>query len=111
MSGGLPSQTKKNPVILLSSSHSDPSVDSGESKKQKMILDYNASKGGVDIFDQNLEKFSCRRKTVRWPLLFFFNILDAAANNAYILMQRNGYRSSRKDFLKKLTLDLATPSI
>ena len=101
----------KNPVILLSSSHSDPSVDSGESKKPQMILDYNANKGGVDIFDQNLEEFSCRRKTVRWALLIFFNILDAAANNAYILMQRNGYKRSRKDFLKKLTLNLATPSI
>ena len=76
-----------------------------------MILDCNASKGGVDIFDQNMEEFSCRGKTLRWPLLFFFNILDAAANNAYILMQKNGYRSSRKDFLKKLTLDLATPLI
>ena len=76
-----------------------------------MILDYNANKGGVDIFDQNLEEFSWRRKTVRWALLIFFNILDAAANNAYILMQRNGYKRSRKDFLKKLTLNLATPSI
>ena len=26
-------------------------------------------------------------------------------------MQKNGYRSSRKDFLKKLTLELATSSI
>ena len=76
-----------------------------------MILDYNASKGGVHIFDQNLEKFSCRQKTVRWPFLFFFIILDAAANNAYILLQKNVYKSSRKDFLKKLTLDLAIPSI
>ena len=47
-------QSKRNekPVILLSSSHNDPSVDSGESKKPRMILDYNASKGGVDTVDQ-----------------------------------------------------------
>ena len=52
-------QAKQNekPVMLLSSSHSDPSVDSGESKKSRMILDYNASKGGVDPFNQNLKEF------------------------------------------------------
>ena len=52
----------KNPVILLSSSYSNPSVDSGEAKKLQMILDYNASKDGVDTFDQNLEKLFCREK-------------------------------------------------
>ena len=101
----------KNPVILLSSSHSDPSVDSGESKQPQMILDYNASKGSAHTFDQNLEELSWHRKIVRWPLLFFLNIPDAAANNAYIIMQKNGYTCSRKDFLKTLTLDLASPSI
>ena len=57
MSGGLQAKRNKNPVTLLSSSHSDPSVDSGKSKKPQMILDYNASKGSIDIFDQNLEEF------------------------------------------------------
>ena len=47
-------------------------------------------KGGVDMFDENLEEFSCRRKTVRWPLLFFYNMLDAAANNSYILQKNLG---------------------
>ena len=61
----------KNPVILLSSSHSDPSVDSGKSKQPQMILDYNASKGSAHTFDQNLEELSWHRKIVRWPLLFF----------------------------------------
>ena len=35
-----------------------------------MILDCNERKGEVDMFDQNIEDFFCRRKTVRWPLLF-----------------------------------------
>ena len=51
-----------NPVILLSSSHSDLSVDSGESKKPQMILDYNASKGGVDIFDKIWKSFPAAGK-------------------------------------------------
>ena len=65
----------KNPVMLLSTSHADNSVATNETKKTVMILDYNKRKGGVDIFDENLEEFSCRRKTVRWPLLFFTILL------------------------------------
>ena len=38
-------------------------------------------------------------------------VLDAAANNACIIMQKNGYRSFRKEFLKMLTLDVATSSV
>ena len=49
---------KKNPVMLLSSSHSDASVDN-EQKKTLIILDYNERKSGVDMFNQNIEEFSC----------------------------------------------------
>jgi len=106
-------QAKKNkgPVMLLSSSHGDTAVESDETKKPLMILEYNARKGGVDMFDQNVEEFSCRRKTVRWPLLFFCNMLDAAANNAFLMMRKNGYRDSKKQFLSKLCIDLAKPAV
>ena len=63
-------ETKK-PVMLLSSSHTINSVTTDECKKTLMILDYNQRKGGVDMLDENLEKFLCLLKTVRWPLLFF----------------------------------------
>ena len=62
----------------------------------------------MNRFDQSIEKFSCRRKTVRWPLLLFYNMLDAAALNAYMIMEKCEYKSSRKTFL---TLQLATPVI
>ena len=61
-----------------------------------MILDYDKRKSGVDMSDENLEEFSCQRKTVRWPLLFFYNMVDAAANNAYILMKKCGRYSKSK---------------
>ena len=77
-----------------------------------MILDYNQRQGGVDMFNENLEKFLCRRKTVRWPLLFFYNMLGAAANNSYILLKKSGrYSKSKKAFLKHLTFQLATPVV
>ena len=60
------------------------------------------------MFDENLEKFSYRRKTVRRPLLFFYSMVDAAANNAYILMTKCGrYSKSKKYFLKNLSFQLA----
>ena len=38
---------------------------------------------------------------------FFYNIIDAAANNAYILLRKAGeYKLSKKVFLKKPTFDL-----
>ena len=40
-----------------------------------MIMDYNKRKKEVDMFDENLEEFSCPRKTVRLPLLLFTVLL------------------------------------
>ena len=80
-------------------------------KKPVMILDYNQRKRRVDMFDENLEEFSCPRKTVRWPLLIFYNIINAVANNTYYLLRKVGeYKPSKKAFLKKLTFDLAKPA-
>ena len=55
--------------------------------KLALILDYNAGKTAVDQLHQNVEEFTCRRKTVRWPLVVFYNLLDVAAYNAYLLMK------------------------
>ena len=42
----------------------------------------------------------------------FYNIIDAAANNAYILLRKAGeYKPLKKAFLKKLTFDLAKPAV
>ena len=96
----------------MSSTHTNSSVTADECKKPLMILDYNQRKGDVDMFEENLEEFSCRRKTVRWPLLFFYNMLDAAANNSYILLKKFGrYSKSKKAFLKHLTFQLATSAV
>ena len=75
-------------------------------QKNSNDLDYNERTRRMDMFNENLEEFSCQRKTVIWPLLFFYNIIDAAANNAYILLRKAGeFKLSEKGFLKKLTFD------
>ena len=62
--------------------------------------------------DENLKIFSCRRKTVKWPFLFFYNMVDAAANNAYVLMKKCGkYSKSKTCFLKNLSYQLAKSAV
>ena len=107
-------QAKKNklPVIMLSSSHFEGVVSTDEARKPEMILEYNKQKGGVDMFDENVEEFSCRRKTVRWPLLFSYNLLDTTTNNAYILLKKSGtYTYSKKVFSKNFTFELGKPAV
>ena len=98
---------RKN-VVLLSSSHAGSTVFPDQANKPEMILDYNTGKKGVDQFDQNIEKFTCRRKTVRWPLLLFYNILDVSAFNGFLIMKKNGYSKSRKQFLIALSKQLVS---
>ena len=55
-------------------------------------------------------KCLCRWKTVRWPLLIFFNALDVAAFCAYLLFEKDEHKVSRKVFLKNLSKQLAHSS-
>ncbi|KAM3924560.1 piggyBac transposable element-derived protein 4-like [Leptodactylus fuscus] len=50
-----------------------------------IILDYNATKGAVDTLDQVISTYTCKRKTNRWPMILFYNILDVSAYNAFVL--------------------------
>ncbi|XP_060879204.1 piggyBac transposable element-derived protein 4-like [Metopolophium dirhodum] len=63
-----PNQSKL--VTLISSAHHDSSIDP-ITKKPEIVLNYNATKGGVDSFDQMTNNMNCSRKTKRWPLCFF----------------------------------------
>ena len=95
-------------VFLLSSSHGRGVISPGDPQlRPQMILDYNGGKGGEDQMDENVGEFSCIRKTVRWPLLVFFNIIDVACNNAFIHMKRDGHAASKKAFMRELSLQLA----
>lgn len=71
-------QGKKNKnTILLSTMHNDTSV-SDENKKPEIVLTYNKTKAGVDSMDQMAHSFTVKRKTKRWPLVMFFNMIDLA---------------------------------
>ena len=46
---------------------------------------YNELKFGVDVIDQMARLYSTKVLSRRWPLQIFYNVLDLAGINAYIL--------------------------
>ncbi|XP_026189546.1 serine/arginine repetitive matrix protein 1 isoform X2 [Mastacembelus armatus] len=109
----VPKQRKN--VILLSTKHSVAEISSGEKRKPQIILDYNRCKGGVDTMDEMIATYSCRRRTRRWPLALFFNLLDISALNSYIVWMainpewHQGKSHKRRLFLEELGKKLITP--
>lgn len=107
---------KKKAVILLSTMHSDTSVSNDEKKKPDMITYYNKYKAGVDTMDQMVGRYTTHRRTQRWPLAMFFNILDVAALAAYIVYFENNNMIKKKThqrriFLRQLSEELCKPII
>ena len=51
--------------------------------KPKVVLTYNKLKGGVDTVDKATGGYTCRRKTNRWTVAIFYNLLDICAHNAF----------------------------
>jgi hypothetical protein len=96
------------PVLLGSTKHKAVTVASNA--KPEVILDYNRFKSGVDNLDHKLRIYTSKRKSRRWTVSFFFNMIDIALVNAHILFTEIVGRKKRSDFLEALALSLMTPS-
>ena len=96
--------------------HHDGEVDEN-SHKPDIILFYNSTKGAVDTVDQLSHSYSAQRRTRRWPLAFFTNIVNLAAINAFILFREqqpqhvSGASYKRRIFLQNLGKEMVTPLI
>lgn len=104
---------KSRAVILLSTMHSDSSVDD-TTKKPEIILDYNSYKGGVDTVDKMCSTYSVARRTRRWPLAIFFQLLNIAGINSQILYNANHVENPykyRRLYLKALAMSLMKPHL
>lgn len=75
---------KAKAVILVSSMHHTRCTDEDVGKPE-IIAYYNRTKGGVDTLDEKCSKFSSSRRTRRWPMAFFFQMLDISVANAHII--------------------------
>lgn len=101
-------QGKKNKnVIILSTLHPEVAVSKEGKKKPETVTFYNATKYGVDIVDQMIRKYSTKVACRRWPMHVFYNILDMAAINAWIIYnQVTKNNLKRKAFILQLVNEL-----
>lgn len=96
--------------------HNDAAINDDEKKKPRMITFYNKYKSGVDTMDQMVTRYTTHRRTARWPLALFFNVLDVGALAAYIIYYENNKMINKKTnqrriFLRQLSEELAKPFI
>ncbi|UYV81193.1 hypothetical protein LAZ67_20000313 [Cordylochernes scorpioides] len=102
---------KSKAVLLLSTMHSTPTIDeeSGIELKPEIVTFYNLTKDGVDMVNQMCGTYSVGRRTNRWPLCLFFDLLNVAGINSEIIFKSlniNSPRVSRRIFLKNISLQL-----
>ena len=77
--------------------------------KSNTVVSYNETKCSVNSLDQMCKAYSVKSGVRRWPLACFFNMLDLAGINAFILYKKvTGQRLSRRQFLKMLVENLIT---
>ncbi|XP_048853945.1 piggyBac transposable element-derived protein 4-like isoform X2 [Brienomyrus brachyistius] len=105
-------------VMLMSTLHREGQISDRKHKKPEIILQYNARKGGVDTLNMVTAHYSCRRKTSRWPLVVFFDMLDVSAYNAFVIWlavdpywEKSRCGKRRRLFLEELGKALVFPHI
>ena len=100
------SKSKKKNVVLISSMHQDKKIDeaTGEDKKPEIITFYDSTKGGVDVVDMMMDKYSVSRNSRRWPVTVFFALLNISCVNLYVHNPQN--KLKRRNFIKKVSLVL-----
>ncbi|KAG1971378.1 hypothetical protein F2P79_002510 [Pimephales promelas] len=97
---------KNKNVLLMSTLHRDAAISNKDHKKPEIILDYNKTKGGVDTLDKLVGTYTCQRKTVHWPMVVFFNMLDVSAYNSLVLWTEvNPMWNQKKNFKRRLFLE------
>ena len=102
---------KKKVVCILSSMHRNVNIDQCHKKKRPETIQYcNKSKVGVDVLDQMARYHTSKSSTGIWPVAVFFNILDCACINAYIIYcLTTKLKLSRRQFMLELIKELCKP--
>ncbi|CAF3008182.1 unnamed protein product [Rotaria sp. Silwood2] len=104
-------------VFLLSNFHDPCSTDIIQRKEKDggktnvqcpiSIIDYNKYMGGVDGADQRKESYSLDRKSKKFWLRIFFNFMNVALSNAFIIFKnRTDSNITYLDFLSSITTAL-----
>ena len=101
-------KSKPNVKVLLPSiKHTSIQVEDNYKRVPETIAFYNKTKFGVDVIDQMAHKYSVKAGSFPWPLQVFFDILDLAAINAWILYKEcTRSKISSKEFIFCLAKEL-----
>lgn len=103
---------KRKNVAILSTMHTDVFTDNSAKMKPNTVTYYNRTKCGVDVADQMLRKYSTNCGTRRWPVHVFYNVLDIAALNAWIIFKQSSDTSiSRREFILSLVEELRVDAL
>lgn len=99
---------KDKNVSLLSSYHEQVSFDTESLKKKPNVVEsYNKTKFGVDAIDNMTKIYNVKCRSRRWPVVVFFNILNLAAINSWILFKSiNKSKITRQTFIRSLIDEL-----
>lgn len=98
---------KTKNVLLLSTLHSNVTIGNDAKKLPESISYYNATKFGVDVLDQMTRKYTVKAASRRWPVQVFYNILDLAAINSWVLYKEvTKTNISRKEYIQQLVEEL-----
>lgn len=98
--------------------HNDSTIDEENKNKSEINTYYNSTKGGVDTLDQMVHTYSVKRKTNRWPLAYFFNIIDVCGIASFVIWRNihpdwhiSKKRRIRKIFLREMATELVMGQI
>lgn len=77
---------------------------------------YNLNKCGVDLFDQMISLFTCKRRTYRWPLSLFYTFIDIARINSFTVASFLGLinanmKDARRNFMTQLDIELTSKTV
>lgn len=102
----------KKHVLLLSSLHTTGKIDE-KTGKPEIVVFYNKTKGRTDSFDQKCHNYTTVRRTARWPLRFFYGMLDQAGVNSCIWLSllADNALMKRSTFLLELSMSLVKPAL
>ena len=76
---------KTNRVVnVLSTTHSQPEIESTSDQKPSIILFHNKTKSGVGNLDRMLRSYSMKRMTQRRPLVLFYKMINVSTINAFM---------------------------
>lgn len=105
---------KDNKIVTLASTYvgSEPAetINRYDKKQKKQITiacprivkDYNAHMGGVDLMDSFLGRYRIRIKSRKWYIRIFYHLIDMTVINSWVLYKKNNPHITLGDFRSEL---------